>query len=606
MRSEPVDHTTHIGPSFSEQRKAFVKEQEAKRQHLLVACDSMTQHAPSSDPRSAALAVFSERVQEGNRDGDVIKVYQRVTRPFFQPSLLKHVPTTVYRVLEETRATDLPRAKIQQGRHDHGISFHGRAPYPLCVEKSDATTPPFDLTCLQALFLDMGGKTTGSMYPTTQTLLMYHTLGTLGAVRQLWAHTFSQTSNSDQTIRHEAMQCLFGRPLETTRAPYTPGVEAFWFLKHDGRIIGFLGRTLEKDMTIRQYHGSQRDMQEVVVLCTDVRMKHDASVTFRVASSDSFWLFMNQPVLMDHTALGHISDQISLDHPGMFLVSQETPYRVRESRAQTRVGTTSNILKFYGVPSEISAWSNGSSAWDPSLYSLTCEIRAPFLIFEVDPLSRTFQELRNPGLFSMFCSMRSLEMYVRTEERMFVPGHKAFARMNSSQSCIHLRNIHVHSWQTLTFAFRMISMPIKETLLHMIGKNAYFSIGLITVNGSTAEMRLEEKDKAGSRMHSTSYLLGVNHWYIVVVQQTHSGMAVQLIRNGEPEMNAFKIYREEPLFGQGVPYCDISIGTQGHSSLSSTSSFQYDVAWLHLFDYITTSKDITREVDWVYTSAELL
>jgi hypothetical protein len=234
---------------------------------------------------------------------------------------------------------------------------------------------------------------------------------------------------------------------------------------------------------------------------------------------------MNQPAHMDHTALGHLSDQTSVDVPGMLIVSHEEHetghMKKTESHAPIRVSSASNLLKFYGACSEISAWSNGISAWDPSMYSLTCETRAPFLAFEVDPLFRTFQELRNPGLFSMCCIMRSLDIYARTEERLSVPGRKGFARLNSSQSCMHLHDLHVNSWRTLTFSFRMVSMPIKETLLHITSSNgsASFSIGLITVNGSTAEMRLEERERLGgaSRMISTPYRLGVRHWYIVVV-----------------------------------------------------------------------------------------
>ena len=182
--------------------------------------------------------------------------------------------------------------------------------------------------------------------------------------------------------------------------------------------------------------------------------------------------------------------------------------------------------------------------------------------------------------------MRSLEMYTRTEERMTVPEQKGFARMNSSQSGIHLPNIHAGSWRTLTIAFRMISMPIKETLFHIMGhengKNAFFSIVLTTINGSTAEMRLEESKQGKTRVIPTPYRLGVNHWYTIVIQQTE-GMRVQLVPYGQPALPPVYVIRQDSLFGKGL--CNLSLGTQG-TKAASTTSFQYDVAWIHLYDYL--------------------
>jgi hypothetical protein len=242
-------------------------------------------------------------------------------------------------------------------------------------------------------------------------------------------------------------------------------------------------------------------------------------------------------------------------------------------------------MKFYGSPSDTLSLVGAQDI----TYSLACDTRDPILAFEVDPVNRTFQELRNPGLFS-FCSMRSLEMYTRTEERMSVPGQKGFARMNSSQSGIHLSNIHAGSWRTLTIAFRMISMPIKETLFHIMSDGAFFSIVLTTINGSTAEMRLEESKQGKTRVIPTSYRLGVNHWYTVVIQQTE-GMRVQLVPYGQPALPPVYATRQDSLFGKRL--CNLSLGTQGTKAMSTTS-FQYDVAWIHLYDYLVETRSVKR------------
>ena len=125
-------------------------------------------------------------------------------------------------------------------------------------------------------------------------------------------------------------------------------------------------------------------------------------------------------------------------------------------------------------------------------------------------------------------------------------------------------------------------MPIKETLFHIMGTDAFFSIVLTTMNGSTAEMRVEESKQGKARVIPTPYRLGVNHWYTVVIQQTE-GMRVQLVPYGQPPLPPVYVVRQDSLFGNRL--CNLSLGTQG-TKASATSSFQYDVAWIHVFDYL--------------------
>lgn len=548
--------------SFSDQRKSFIKEEEAKRKILW---DTAALPRSTYDPQSMALTGFSDTHQEGHRDGDVIKMYQRATRPPFQKSLLRQGPATVEQVLQEARVTDRPIDELEQGRTLQ-IPLT-RVPYRMCSDLPDQT---LDMGCLQSLFLEMGGKAAGSMYPSEHNMIGYHTMGTVGAVRQRWTHTLSHMKNPDPTIQQEAILCMLGAVPEAKRAPYHPGVEAFWFVKDEGRIVGFLGRTIETDMMNK---GGGKD-SEGVLYVTDLRIKQPVSAIFRVTSK-GFWLFLNQPALMDHTASRHLADRIPVNLPGLLLDFHETETRLP-------IGTGPQLMKFYGSPSDTCFIECHSK---DITYSLACDTRDPILTFEVDPISRTFQELRHPGLFS-FCSMRSLEMYTRTEERMSVPEQKGFARMNSSQSGIHLPNIHAGSWRTLTIAFRMISMPIKETLFHIIGPDAFFSIVLTTINGSTAEMRLEESKQGKTRVIPTPYRLGVNHWYTVVIQQTE-GMRVQLVPYGQPALPPVYVVRQDSLFGKGL--CNLSLGTQG-TKARSTTSFQYDVAWIHVFDYVVEAR----------------
>jgi len=549
--------------SFSERRQSFIEEEEEKRKRLFETCASLPRS--TYDPHSMALTGFSEAHQEGHRDGDTIKVYQRVTRPPLQRGVVRQGNGTVEQVLQESSVYDRPIVQLEQGRTLQ-IPLT-RVPYRMCSDVPDHA--PFDRGCLQSLFREMGGTPAGSMYPSEHNMVEYHTMGTLGAIRQQWSHILSQMAHPDPTVQQQAMRAMLGAVPAVKRAPYHPGVEAFWFIKDAGRIVGFVGRTLEKDMAPKD--GS--DHGEAVLYLTDVRVTHPMTVTFRVRSK-GFWMAVHQPALMDHTACRHLADRMPLDRPGLFLDLHDA-----ESRSPTPLHVDRpNLMKYYGSPSDVITCPQGTM-------TLACDVRDPFATFEVDPVSRTFQELRNPGLFSFFCSMRSLEMYTRTEERMSVPGQRPFARMNSSQSGIHLSNLHAGSWRTLTVAFRMISMPIKETLFHIRAgvKEAFFSVVLTTINGSTAEMRLEEGSQGKTRVVPTPYRLSVNHWYVLVIQQTSEGMRIQVVPHGQPAFDPVYVVRHESLFGSQL--CTLSLGTQGIQA-ASTTSFQYDVAWIHLFDYL--------------------
>jgi hypothetical protein len=110
---------------------------------------------------------------------------------------------------------------------------------------------------------------------------------------------------------------------------------------------------------------------------------------------------------------------------------------------------------------------------------------------------------------------------------------------------------------------------------------------LTTINGSTAEMRLEESKQGKTRMIPTPYRLGVNHWYTLVIQQVE-GMRVQLVPYGQPALPPVYVTRQDSLFGKRL--CNLSLGTQG-TKASSTTSFQYDVAWIHLYDYLVEARN---------------
>jgi hypothetical protein len=73
-------------------------------------------------------------------------------------------------------------------------------------------------------------------------------------------------------------------------------------------------------------------------------------------------------------------------------------------------------------------------------------------------------------------------------------------------------------------------------------------------------------------------------------------------QTGIPLYSPNAIWQTEP--------CHIMVGTttkrglQGWNSLYATSSFFYDLAWIHFFDRVLTKEDREREyqANWIYTA----
>jgi hypothetical protein len=267
----------------------------------------------------------------------------------------------------------------------------------------------------------------------------------------------------------------------------------------------------------------------------------------------------------------------------------------------------------------------GTSAFQGPNYSLTCEARAPFLTYEVNPKAGTFEELRNPGIFSQFLGLRALEYHFRPEERATTPGKKGFVRINNANSLLDMPNIAFQSWKTMTMCVRLHTMPVKETLLKFAMRGYYYSVVLTPQRGSTAEVSIEHNFKGSSVGQTTSFRMSLNKWYMVGVHNWGTGMT--LFINGIDEMVANKGYADgvrvdtngDKLFnpngtwsqipGQSHEACTVMLGTNGFANRGDwpaqygSATFQYDLAWIHFFQQMCNGEDMVREcsANWIYT-----
>jgi len=588
---------------------------------------------------------------------DAIKIYNRHVSPPFQLDIFTQGRTTVDAVMKEVRTlagnTQQPATSaIGAAARDLCLQRGALQKYDICNEYSDSASPPFLLECVQKIFLSMGGLGKGTMYPTESNLTFYNTKGSLGAVRQYVQTLIDQTQSTNYTVQRDAMIQLLGITPDDLikRAPYTQGIEVFWFVPTPGvpikngnvmPISGFLKRTIESKI-INLEAGPSRISQlngggfGCMVQLTDVRASEDFKTTFQVTVDDGFFIAVNEPVEIDKKTF----TRVAADEPGLFQnIGLQGPTTYTSQQPCSFYSTSPNIMKIY--------FEDAGGGWNalkirplnnvaqqiltPSHFSLTCEKNAPFLTFEVNRLSSEFEELRNPGIFSQFCKFINLTPFNRTDDRNKVPGKKGFVRLNSSSSCMALRNIAFQSWKTMTVAVRFTTMPVKATFFSMAsgqpGPGPYCCMIATPAGNGQMKMSMEHRGLDGViRMTPIpEWLFSLNAWFLFTIINTDTGLffraqwldtVVQSGNIGAAEMidltngrkNTFYSMNAtwNPAPGQAREACDIAFGTniyQGWSSMYADSNFNYDIAWVHFFDQNTSDADLKRDAscDWVYT-----
>jgi hypothetical protein len=255
----------------------------------------------------------------------------------------------------------------------------------------------------------------------------------------------------------------------------------------------------------------------------------------------------------------------------------------------------------------------------PVHFSLTCERMAPFLTFEVND-SGEFQELRNPDIFSQFCTYTNLTPFHRTDDRSKVPGKKGFVRLNSS-SCLSLRNIAFQSWRTMTFAVRFTTMPVKATFFHIASGPSCSMVAIPAGNGQM-KMQMEYRGLDGiQRQTVPEWRFGLNAWFLFTITNIGSGFQMKAqsiaqsiaqrldaVPSGGTTIDLTSGIRylfydtQETANPEQVVSCDITFGLHPESKYVD-SHFYYDIAWVHFFEHAVSDGDLKRDAscDWVYT-----
>lgn len=580
--------------------------------------------------------------------GEAVKIYNRVANPPLNLNIFSQGATTVDVVLKEARqlaanATSAgANTALGAAARDLCLQSGAIASFDFCSDLSDATTPPFDIDCLQKLFRKMGGQPGGSAYPSVSNINTYNSMGTLGAVKQYLTQISGNIKSTDYGTQRQAMIQFLGISPEklVKRAPYTQGVEVIWLMPRGGypnQVWGILKRSIEPDIVqfsfnntgiIPQLASTYPGFSQYVTMMQmfDLRTTTDFTTKFKVTIDDGFFIAANETADVATRAF----TSLDIDQVGLFAnlqIQGATTYQ--SNNCSNYFAATPNITKIYysdagggahtlqfgTVPCSVGA----TGAFSPQYYSLTLDKRAPFLNFEVNSAGDTFDDTRNPGLYSSLIVTKGLEFHNRTDERNFVPGSKGFVRIANSNGQIILQNIAYQAWGTVTFAFRLQTMPVKDTIFGFKVWNKFCYLYVVPINGNTAQLRVNTNmtQNGGVFDGATNWSFQIGNWYFLEVAQNGEGFDLycdlvdNIVKTGNFTTGVWKILNNGPitttqnngLYLNAQTMCHYFVGGSMSGSGMYSSAFQFDLAWIHFYDYYITAADIVKDCQsaWVFT-----
>ncbi len=579
------------------------------------------------------------------RSADSVKLYNRNANTPLNLDTFSQGATTVATVLQEVRQlaananTNPATTQLGAAARDLCLQKGTLDSFDFCADLADTTAPPFDLGCLQKLFLKLGGQPLGTAYPTQQNITTYNTMQNLAAVKGYLNTIMGNLKNSDYETQRQAMIQFLGITPERliNRAPYQQGVEVFWFLITPGnpnKLQGFLKRTIETDI-VKFAQGSSGPVPQLGIAqytanlqLFDIRAPSDFAVKFQGFIDDGFFITANQPLSYDYYT--YTSAANSVDVPGHFASNAIQATNFASNSCTQFSGSTPNITKIFyndagggghGFQLLIPTCS-GNSSFSPPYYSLTCEQRAPFICFEVNKNSSNFEDTRNPGAFGQLISgANNLEYHTRTDETNSVPGNKGFVRLDNSKSNISNTNIAYQSWGTMSLAFRLKSMPVKDAIFNFWVYSYFCIFYLKPLSGSTSQMYVyTNMTTNGSTIDQpTNFKLDLNSWYYMEVAQVSNGFDVycdtfdNIIKNNNYTTQYTQIRNNGPITtsinnglyvpGQYSCYFGIGASTSIKGFYQGTPGFTFDIAWIHYFNQYINGGDVVRDVkcNWIYT-----
>ena len=574
--------------------------------------------------------------------GDTVKIYNRVANPPLNLDIFAQGITTVESVLKETRqlvgnTKEPPRSALGSSARELCLQAGSIAAYDFCDDLQDSTAAPFDLRCLQKLFRKMGGQPTGSVYPSASTMALYNSMTTIGNVKQYINRLIEDMNSSDYATQKTAVIQFLGISLQklVTRVPYRQGVEVIWFQATSGRtnsVEGILRRTIENNIVQSVSGGLPKSINPTsgsyvasgMIQIFDFRSNVDFSTKYKMNANGGFFIATNQPSNVARTIL----NSGATDEEGLlanFNVNGNNTY-ISNKCAKYFSGTP-NITKIYFANSSgnnnntlqltNAACKDTVPNFIPAYYSLTLDVKAPFLNFEVSQDGNTFDDTRNPGLFTnLIIQNGAPEFRNRSEERNSVPGRKGFVRITNKTSWIRLQNIAYGAWGSVTFAFRLQSMPVKDTIFSFWTFNKNCILYLVP-SGSSAQMRVRTNMTMDNAVSDTptNINISIGKWYYLQVVQNGGGFDIKcdmienIIKNNNyttsptivKGISSITTTNNNGLGIPGISNCSVSIAEWLTGLPGYAQSLIFDLAWVHFYDHYDPDFVKDCKASWQFT-----
>jgi hypothetical protein len=466
---------------------------------------------------------------------------------------------------------------------------------------SDSVISPFNIKTLQYLFIKLGGKESGNLYPNNQNISFYNSFLNLGAVKQ---YLYSILEKSNNIMVSKMLNNNYHKNIK--RLPFIPGVEVYWINKQNGQWPSLLRVSIEKEIPIIG-HGllEFNKFQDIMYGClTDIRVDNDNKIITTINGNNSVsWVSINKKADFDHYAKEHPNSELI-----GYLSKNDPSTPIMNASVETQISS-----KFPNMCKAVIFNFGTIIEFNKKIeYSITRELKAPILSYEVNQESNLLEEIRYPGLLSYFIQLKGLEYHTRFEERNNVPLKKSFVRLNNKYSGINLTNITFQAWTSLSIPIRFISMPIKEIIFSIYSGRWYIHICSIPINSSIAKLFIDTNLPNGNGAVIDDNIC-LNKWYMIYVvnKGQYSGVDISIINIAAGTVPAAShiIDTQKQMFylldgANNYPAgnkCSINIGACGN--MMSTSAFIFDVPWVHFFDYHLDHSQLIKEFKegWAYT-----
>lgn len=617
-------------PSISlDYKQQYIDMYNAKKQLFIDTCKEEANNSNSNIRISLENPLISAPAANYTTIGDSVKIYNRVANP---PLRFTQGTTTTNLALTLTLALTKQPLSVEPIQYNtRNLHESIKSKYDFCDDIPDSTTAPFNIPCLEQIFRKMGGQPNGTAYPNINTISTYNSMGNIGNIKQYFNKLVDNMKSTDYITQKIAMIQILGILPEMliTRAPYIQGVEVIWFQTVIGKptlVSGIIKRTIETSINGRDI--IQNGLGISMLQIFDMRTPVDFRTKYTITTDGQFFIAVNQPANIVTLLFDSIYDQDGLlTNLSVNSALKEGALKegaLKEGRLTTYTSqkyfnyyvNTPNITKLlYSVPNTFHI----SMESTPQHYSLTLEPHAPFLNFEVLQQGDIFDDTRNPGLFTNLITQSGLEFHNRPEERYNTPGKKGFIRLKNKSSYLNLTNIAYQVWGTVTFAFRLQTMPVKDALFSFWVNNRFCVLYLVPINGSTAQMRIKSNIGKNGTIYdiATKFNISIGIWHLLKISLSNENTVFDIdcdsinniVKNGNYSVSAVKLINIEPITttinnGLYVPNhnCNIAIGGKA-SGVNLMGPLEFDLAWIHFFDYIVTIHDVIKDckASWQFT-----